>query len=129
MIRIAPLTVLLAALVLVDTASAQKTTLTLTVQIDKIEEAKGEVTKLYITSKAAGIKNSPHNLSKKIKIFFDDEKESRELTPKTLLTDEAAKEYFQTGKTIRELCREEGVLPDATLNDALDPWRMTEPRE
>lgn len=40
-----------------------------------------------------------------------------------------AKQAFQTGKTIRELCREEGVLPDSTLNEALDPWRMTEPQE
>jgi fumarate hydratase class II len=37
------------------------------------------------------------------------------------------KQAFHTGKTIRELCREQGVLPDATLNEALDPWRMTEP--
>ena len=39
-----------------------------------------------------------------------------------------AKEAFKSGKTIRELCREEGVLPEKTLNDALDPWSMTEPR-
>jgi fumarate hydratase class II len=38
-----------------------------------------------------------------------------------------AKEAFQTGKTIRELCREKQVLPEATLQEALDPWRMTEP--
>jgi fumarate hydratase, class II len=40
-----------------------------------------------------------------------------------------AKQAFATGKTIRELCREEGVLPEATLREALDPWSMTEPRE
>jgi len=40
-----------------------------------------------------------------------------------------AKEAFKTGKTIRELCRERKVLPDAELDDALDPWKMTEPRE
>ena len=39
-----------------------------------------------------------------------------------------AKEAFKSGRTIRELCREEGILPDATLNDALDPWKMTEPQ-
>jgi len=39
-----------------------------------------------------------------------------------------AKEAFATGKTIRELCREQGVLPESTLNEALDPWRMTEPQ-
>jgi fumarate hydratase class II len=40
-----------------------------------------------------------------------------------------AKEAFKSGKTIRELCREKKILPDAELNDALDPWKMTEPRE
>jgi len=39
-----------------------------------------------------------------------------------------AKEAFATGKTIREICREEGILPEATLRDALDPWSMTEPK-
>jgi fumarate hydratase class II len=39
-----------------------------------------------------------------------------------------AKEAFQSGKTIRELCRERKILPDNELNDALDPWKMTEPR-
>ena len=38
-----------------------------------------------------------------------------------------AKEAFQTGKTIRELCREQGILPEATLQEALDPMSMTEP--
>lgn len=40
-----------------------------------------------------------------------------------------AKEAFQTGRTIRELCVEQGVLPEATLSEALDPYRMTEPQE
>jgi fumarate hydratase, class II len=40
-----------------------------------------------------------------------------------------AKEAFASGKTIRELCRERRVLPDAELDHALDPWKMTEPRE
>src|SRR5690606_40269621 len=39
-----------------------------------------------------------------------------------------AKEAFETGKTIRQLCREQGVLPDATLAEVLDPMKMTEPR-
>jgi fumarate hydratase class II len=39
-----------------------------------------------------------------------------------------AKEAFKTGKTIRELCREEGILPEQTLTEALDPWSMTEPK-
>jgi fumarate hydratase class II len=40
-----------------------------------------------------------------------------------------AKEAFKSGKTIRELCRDKKILPEAELNDALDPWKMTEPRE
>jgi fumarate hydratase class II len=39
-----------------------------------------------------------------------------------------AKEAFKSGKTIRELCREQGVLPDSTLREALDPMSMTEPQ-
>jgi fumarate hydratase class II len=39
-----------------------------------------------------------------------------------------AKEAFKTGKTIRELCREKNILPEQALNEALDPWRMTEPQ-
>jgi fumarate hydratase class II len=40
-----------------------------------------------------------------------------------------AKEAFASGKTIRELCRERKVLPEDQLNEALDPWKMTNPRE
>jgi fumarate hydratase class II len=40
-----------------------------------------------------------------------------------------AKQAYTSGKTIRDLCREEGILPDTTLREALDPWRMTEPQE
>jgi len=39
-----------------------------------------------------------------------------------------AKEAFQSGKTIRELCREHGILPESTLREALDPMSMTEPQ-
>jgi fumarate hydratase class II len=39
-----------------------------------------------------------------------------------------AKEAFATGRTIRELCREQGILPEATLTEALDPMSMTEPQ-
>jgi fumarate hydratase class II len=41
---------------------------------------------------------------------------------------ELAKEAFKTGETIRELCREKNILPEATLTEALDPFRMTEPQ-
>ncbi|MCB9874086.1 MAG: class II fumarate hydratase [Planctomycetaceae bacterium] len=40
-----------------------------------------------------------------------------------------AKKAFKEDKTIRELCREEGVLPEHTLNEALDPMSMTEPHD
>jgi fumarate hydratase, class II len=40
-----------------------------------------------------------------------------------------AKEAFKSGKTIREVCREQGILPEPTLREALDPLSMTEPRE
>ncbi len=39
-----------------------------------------------------------------------------------------AKEAFDTGKTIRELCREKKILPDDQFEEALDPWRMTRPQ-
>jgi fumarate hydratase class II len=39
-----------------------------------------------------------------------------------------AKEAFKTGKTIRELCREQNILPEDVLNKALDPMSMTEPK-
>lgn len=39
-----------------------------------------------------------------------------------------AKEAFGSGKTIRQLCLEQGVLPEETLREALDPMRMTEPQ-
>ncbi len=39
-----------------------------------------------------------------------------------------AKQAFKTNKTVRELCREEGILPEQTLKDALDPMSMTQPQ-
>ncbi|MFK8110854.1 MAG: class II fumarate hydratase [Rubripirellula sp.] len=39
-----------------------------------------------------------------------------------------AKDAFKSGQTIRELCREKGILPEDTLTEALDPWKMTEPQ-
>jgi fumarate hydratase class II len=38
-----------------------------------------------------------------------------------------AKEAFKTGKTIRQLCREQKVLPDEVLDKVLDPHNMTRP--
>jgi fumarate hydratase class II len=40
---------------------------------------------------------------------------------------EIAKESAKTGKTVREICRERQVLPQAELNRALDPVEMTKP--
>ncbi len=39
-----------------------------------------------------------------------------------------AKEAFKTGKTIRQLCEEQNILPPDVLKKALDPWSMTEPQ-
>jgi fumarate hydratase class II len=39
-----------------------------------------------------------------------------------------AKEAFKSGKTIRELCQEQNILPADKLAEALDPWSMTEPK-
>lgn len=39
-----------------------------------------------------------------------------------------AKEAFKSGKTIRELCTEQEILPPDVLKDALDPMSMTEPQ-
>ncbi|MDO5552929.1 MAG: class II fumarate hydratase [Planctomycetia bacterium] len=38
-----------------------------------------------------------------------------------------AKEAYKTGKTVRELCREQNLLPEDELEKALDPWQMTKP--
>jgi fumarate hydratase, class II len=38
------------------------------------------------------------------------------------------KDAFKTGKTIRQLCEDENLLPPDTLREALDPFRMTEPQ-
>ncbi|MBN2475273.1 MAG: aspartate ammonia-lyase, partial [Pirellulales bacterium] len=38
-----------------------------------------------------------------------------------------AKEAFRTGKTVRQICQEQNVLPEEQLAKALDPWRMTRP--
>ncbi len=40
---------------------------------------------------------------------------------------EIAKESAKTGRTVRELCREKQVMPEAELNKALDPAEMTKP--
>ena len=38
-----------------------------------------------------------------------------------------AKEAFKSGKTIRQLCLDEKILPEDQLTKALDPLSMTEP--
>jgi fumarate hydratase class II len=40
---------------------------------------------------------------------------------------EIAKESAKTGKTVREICREKQILPEAELAKALDPVEMTKP--
>ena len=39
-----------------------------------------------------------------------------------------AKEAFASGQTIRELCEARGDIDAKVLDDALDPWKMTEPQ-
>jgi fumarate hydratase class II len=39
------------------------------------------------------------------------------------------KEAFASGKTIRQLCLEQKLLPVDQLNTALDPMSMTKPQE
>jgi fumarate hydratase class II len=38
-----------------------------------------------------------------------------------------AKDAYKTGKTVREVAKEQKVLPEKRLAELLDPWRMTEP--
>ena len=37
-----------------------------------------------------------------------------------------AKEAYKTGKTVRDIAREQRILPDKRLAQLLDPWRMTQ---
>ena len=37
-----------------------------------------------------------------------------------------AKDAFKSGKTVRDVAREQNVLPDKRLTQLLDPWRMTQ---
>ena len=37
-----------------------------------------------------------------------------------------AKEAYKTGKTVRDIAREQCILPDKRLAQLLDPWRMTQ---
>ena len=38
-----------------------------------------------------------------------------------------AKEAYESGRSVREVAKEQNVLPDAELDRLLDPWSMTEP--
>jgi fumarate hydratase class II len=38
-----------------------------------------------------------------------------------------AKEAYKSGKTVRQVAKEQKVLSEKRLTDLLDPWRMTEP--
>jgi fumarate hydratase class II len=40
---------------------------------------------------------------------------------------EIAKESAKTGRTVRQICREQQVLPEDQLNRVLDPVEMTKP--
>jgi fumarate hydratase class II len=38
-----------------------------------------------------------------------------------------AKDAYKSGKSVREMAKEQNVLPEKRLAELLDPWRMTEP--
>ncbi len=38
-----------------------------------------------------------------------------------------AKDAYKSGKTVREVAREQKVLAEKRLSELLDPWRMTKP--
>ena len=38
-----------------------------------------------------------------------------------------AKDAYKSGKTVRQVAKDQKVLPDKRLAELLDPWRMTEP--
>ncbi|HEU4685939.1 MAG TPA: class II fumarate hydratase [Nitrospira sp.] len=38
-----------------------------------------------------------------------------------------AKDAYKSGKTVREVAKEQKILPEKRLAELLDPWRMTEP--
>jgi fumarate hydratase, class II len=38
-----------------------------------------------------------------------------------------AKEAYKSGKTVREMAKEQKVLSEKRLTELLDPWRMTKP--
>jgi fumarate hydratase class II len=38
-----------------------------------------------------------------------------------------AKDAYRSGKTVRQVAKEQKVLADNRLDELLDPWRMTEP--
>jgi fumarate hydratase class II len=42
---------------------------------------------------------------------------------------EIAKESFKTSQTVREIAKGKKILPDAELDQLLDPMQMTQPQE
>ena len=38
-----------------------------------------------------------------------------------------AKEAYKSGKTVRQMAKEQKILSEKRLTELLDPWRMTEP--
>jgi hypothetical protein len=123
MMRMAGLAGLILAVALAGRAEAQTkkdkgpettTTLTFNAEIVKIESARGELKRVILTAtnKNVGITNASHDVTRKTKVIFVDEKGNHDLTLRTVLTDEAAKEHFQTGKIIRV-----NVSPGAFINE------------
>lgn len=90
----------LAGLAAVSQGGGAKTSLTLTFEVLKVEQAKGAVSKLRLSSKSARIEET-FTIAKGAKFVFDDGEKTRDLTAKTVLTDETAKEWLQEGKKVR----------------------------
>jgi fumarate hydratase class II len=97
---------------------------------------------------AYNLLQSIHLLANTVGVFTEkcmkglkaDEKRCREMVEKSLAmvtalsphighdrAAEIAREAYQTGKTVREIAMQRGVLPAKKLEKILDPWKMTEP--
>jgi hypothetical protein len=85
-------------------ADKKENALTFNAEIIKVETDKaGNVQRIFFeaTNKDLGIGKSDLQIAKDTKFTFVDEKGTRALSAKEVLTDETAKEHFQTGKTVR----------------------------
>lgn len=92
---------LLAGLLLaVFVVSAEsQVTLKLTMKMESFKTKGGAVTSVRLISERANITDD-FAISAKTKLTFHDGTSEKKMTPKTLLTDEAAKEHFKEGSQV-----------------------------